>query len=173
MTTERPGANPGDASAVVDHETRASDDDHEALRSWLRLLTCTNLVEARLRNLLREHFESTLPRFDLMAQLDREPEGMKMGELSRRLMVSGGNVTGLTDALVAEGYVERREDPRDRRAYSVRLTAAGRRAFRHMAKAHEAWVIALFGGLDQHEKTQFLELLDRLKNHVNQLDLGR
>lgn len=155
---------------VIDHETRARDDDHEALRVWLRLLTCTNTVESRLRNLLRTGFDSTLPRFDMMAQLDRNPDGLKMRELSRRLMVTGGNVTGLTDKLVEEGLVERRDDPRDRRAYSVHLTPAGKRAFRQMAKAHEGWVIELFSGLDHHEKTQLLELLNRLKRHLAQVD---
>ena len=107
----------------VDAETRATDDDHQALRLWLRLLACTNLIEAPLRQRLREQFESSLPRFDLMAQLDRHPQGLKMRELSRRLMVTGGNITGLTDRLVAESLVERRDDPSDRRAYTVALTA--------------------------------------------------
>ncbi|MCB1898584.1 MarR family winged helix-turn-helix transcriptional regulator [Cognatazoarcus halotolerans] len=157
---------------AIDQETRAREDDHEALRVWLRLLTCTNLVESRLRNLLRGGFDCTLPRFDLMAQLDRNPKGLKMRELSRRLMVTGGNVTGLTDKLVAEGLVERRDDPKDRRAYSVHLTTAGKRAFRQMAKEHEAWVIELLGGLDSKETHQLLELLNRLKSHVRELDLG-
>lgn len=157
---------------IVDHETRATDDDHEALRVWLRLLTCTNIVESRLRNQLRTGFDSTLPRFDLMAQLDRNPDGLKMRELSRRLMVTGGNVTGLTDKLVEEGLVERRDDPRDRRAYSVHLTPAGKRAFRDMAQSHESWVIELFSGLDHAEKMQLLELLNRLKRHLTQLESG-
>ncbi len=80
------------------------------------------LIEQRVRARLRERFAITLPRFDLMAQLERNPQGLKMGELSRRLMVTGGNVTGLTDQLVGEGLVERRPIPGDRRAYAVRLT---------------------------------------------------
>ena len=92
------------------------------------------LIEQRVRTRLRERFAITLPRFDLMAQLERNPQGLKMGELSRRLMVTGGNVTGLTDQLVAEGLVERRPIPGDRRAYAVRLTAKGKRAFDAMAR---------------------------------------
>jgi DNA-binding MarR family transcriptional regulator len=155
---------------IIDHETRATDDDHEALRVWLRLLTCTNIVEARLRTALRNGFESTLPRFDLMAQLDRNPEGLKMRELSRRLMVTGGNVTGLTDKLVEEGLVERRDDPRDRRAYTVHLTPAGKKLFRKMANSHEQWIIDLFAGLDHADKMQLLELLNRLKRHLVQME---
>jgi len=137
-----------------------------ALRLWLRLLACTNLVEAPLRKRLREQFRGSLPRFDLMAQLDRQPGGMKMRELSRRLMVTGGNVTGLTDRLVAEGLVERHEDPVDRRACTVQLTMEGRRQFRAMARAHEAWVAELFGGLSAAQQKQLFELLGKLKPSI-------
>ena len=150
----------------IDSETRASAEDHMALRLWLRLLACTNLVEAPLRKRLREQFRGSLPRFDLMAQLDRQPGGMKMRELSRRLMVTGGNVTGLTDRLVAEGLVERHEDPVDRRACTVQLTMEGRRQFRAMARAHEAWVAELFGGLSAAQQKQLFELLGKLKPSI-------
>ncbi len=148
---------------AVDSETRATVDDHQALRLWLRLLACTNLIEAPLRQRLREQFDGSLPRFDLMAQLDRHPGGLKMRELSRRLMVTGGNVTGLTDRLVAEGLVERREDPKDRRAFTVALTADGKRQFRTMARAHEGWVVELFGGLSPAQQAQLFDLLGQLK----------
>lgn len=154
--------------STVDHETRVTEDDHEALRVWLRVLACTNIIEADLRTRLRQGFDCTLPRFDLMAQLDRHPKGLKMRELSRRLMVTGGNVTGLTDKLVQEGLVERREDPRDRRVYTVMLTPAGKRQFKKMAESHEQWVIELFDGLDGDEKHQLFELLGKLKQHLLQ-----
>ncbi len=148
---------------TADSESRARAGDPSALRLWLRLLACTNRVEAPLRRRLREQVDGSLPRFDLMAQLEREPAGMKMRELSQRLMVTGGNVTGLTDRLVAEGLVERRDDPHDRRACTVALTAEGRRQFRTMARAHEAWVEELFAGLDAAEQAQLFDLLGRLK----------
>lgn len=152
------------APAGPDSETRATADDHMALRLWLRLLACTNLIEAPLRTRLRTQFDGSLPRFDLMAQLDRAPDGLKMRELSRRLMVTGGNVTGLTDKLVAEGLVERREDPNDRRAYTVRLTPEGKRQFRAMARAHEGWVVELLGGLSAQQQATLFELLGELKH---------
>ena len=96
--------------------------DHRALRIWLRLLTCTQLIERAVRSRLRERFGTTLPRFDLMAQLERHPEGLKMNELSRLLMVTGGNVTAIVDQLEKEGLVERLDEPADRRAFRVRLT---------------------------------------------------
>jgi DNA-binding MarR family transcriptional regulator len=148
----------------VDVESRTTTDDHLALRLWLRLLSCTNLVEAPLRKRLREQFDgASLPRFDLMAQLERHPEGLKMRELSRRLMVTGGNVTGLTDKLVAEGLVARRDDPLDGRAWTVQLTPEGRRQFKAMARAHEAWVVELLGRLTPQKQAQLYELLGELK----------
>ncbi len=155
-----------DGPRPVDSETRASADDHQALRLWLRLLACTNRIEAPLRTRLRAQFGGSLPRFDLMAQLDRQPGGMKMRELSRRLMVTGGNVTGLTDRLVAEGLVDKRSDSADGRAVTVQLTPEGRRQFRAMAKAHEAWVVELLGGLNPAQQTQLFDLLGRLKLSV-------
>lgn len=152
--------------APADSETRAHAGDHMALRLWLRLLACTNLVEGPLRKRLREQFQGSLPRFDLMAQLDRQAGGMKMRELSRRLMVTGGNVTGLTDRLVAEGLVERRDDPSDRRAWAVQLTPEGRRQFRAMARAHEAWVMDLLSGLTAAQQAQLFDLLGRLKQSL-------
>lgn len=151
----------------ADHETRVTEDHHQSLRLWLRMLACTNLIETQIRSRLRTHFQITLPRFDLMAQLERNPEGLKMGELSRRMMVTGGNVTGITDQLVAEGLVVREDNPRDRRAYIVKLTKEGRRVFRQMAEAHEQWILDLFEGLSDKEKHQLYSLLATLKHHVS------
>ena len=120
----------------MDMEARGHSEHPEALRLWLRMLTCTQLVEKQVRTQLREQFDTTLPRFDLMAQLERSPEGLKMNELSRRMMVTGGNVTGITDQLVTEGLVERVDVEGDRRAYRVRLTSRGRKLFDEMATEH-------------------------------------
>ena len=153
-------------AVALDHETRAHGDDHEALRLWLRLLTCTNLIETAIRADLRRDFDVTLPRFDLMAQLYRHPDGLKMGELSQRLMVTGGNVTGIADQLAKEGLVTREPDPADRRAWRINLTAAGRKAFAQMAALHEQWVIDLMRGLSDGERAQLHGLLGRLKSTI-------
>jgi DNA-binding MarR family transcriptional regulator len=152
-----------DALEESDLETRVSDDHHQALKLWLRLLACTNKIENEIRGRLRSKFDTTLPRFDLMAQLERNPAGLKMNELSQRLMVTGGNVTGITDQLEKEGLVVRASDPSDRRAYTVKLTPAGRWVFAKMAAVHEQWVIELFGGLNTAEKDQIYRLLAKLK----------
>ncbi|HEX7249468.1 MAG TPA: MarR family transcriptional regulator [Burkholderiales bacterium] len=147
-----------------DRETIARSDDHRALRIWLRLLTCTQLIERRVRTRLREDFATTLPRFDLMAQLERHPEGLKMGELSRLLMVTGGNVTAIVDQLEKEGLVERLDEPDDRRAFRIRLTRAGDKAFAEMARAHEGWVVEMLEGLSRKEHEELLKLLAKVKS---------
>ena len=166
MRATKPAARAARAAARVDLETRLTDEHHQALKLWLRLLSCTHLVEANIRSRLRAEFGITLARFDLMAQLERNPAGLKMSELSRRLMVSGGNVTGLTDQLENEGLVARADAPEDRRAYTVKLTPAGRALFGRMAAAHERWVIGLFSVLTSNEKAQVQRRLAKLKLHV-------
>ena len=149
----------------MDMEAQSHSSHPQALRLWLRLLTCTQLVEKRVRHNLREQFDTTLPRFDLMAQLQRNPDGLKMNELSRRMMVTGGNVTGITDQLVAEGLVERLDVEGDRRAYRVRLTAQGRKLFADMAKQHEGWIVSSFNVLSAKEVDTLYELLGKVKAH--------
>ena len=156
-------------SDTLDAETVAAErpaDHKDELRLWLRLLTCTNMVESMVRARLRARFGVTLPRFDLMAQLYKAGDGMILGDLSRRMMVSNGNVTGLVDRLVADGQVEREAHPRDRRATVVRLTPAGRRAFAAMAAEHEAWVAEAFAGLQPGDTAALMSGLARLKASV-------
>ena len=143
----------------------------EALRLWLRLLTCTQLIEKQVRSHLRAQFDTTLPRFDLMAQLERAPDGMKMKELSRRMMVTSGNITGITDQLVAEGLVERMDVEGDRRAYRVRLTPRGRSLFGDMARQHEDWIVAAFEGLSPPEVEALHLLLGKVKAHYKDIPL--
>ena len=149
-----------------DSETRASSAHAPALRLWLRMVACTHLIEGQVRSRLRSQFGITMPRFDLMSQLERAPEGLKMGELSKRMMVTGGNVTGITDQLVAEGLVVREDNPRDRRAYIVKLTPEGRKTFKRMAEGHDKWIVDLLGGLGEKERQQLYGLLATLKTHA-------
>lgn len=138
----------------------------EALRLWLRMLTCTQLVEKKVRTQLRERFDTTLPRFDLMAQLERAPEGLKMKDLSRRMMVTSGNVTGITDQLVAEGLVERVDVQGDRRVFLVRLTQRGRTQFADMARQHEQWIVEAFAALGERDIATLYRLLGKVKEHT-------
>jgi DNA-binding MarR family transcriptional regulator len=154
------------ATLPLDAETKAAErphDHHDELRLWLRLLTCATLIEGEVRRRLRESFDVTLPRFDLMAQLDKTPDGMTLGELSSRMMVSNGNVTGLVERLVTDGLIARKPAPNDRRAQIVRLTPAGRRAFRAMARAHEGWISEIFADLRPSEVSALMGLLAKAK----------
>ena len=150
---------------LADAETRVRDDHHASLRLWLRMLACTSQIETRVRQRLQERFATTLPRFDLMAQLERHPEGLKMNELSRLLMVTGGNVTAIVDQLEHEGLVER-QSAEDKRAWRIGLTAAGKKAFAEMAGEHEEWVVGLLEGLSRREQDELLRLLARVKEQA-------
>ena len=155
-----------EGAPALDQESRVSAGDHTALKLWLRLLTCTNLVEGTIRQRLRASFDCTLPRFDLLAQLERHPEGLRMSELSQRLMVTSGNVTGLADQLEAEGLIRREPVADDRRAIRIRLTPAGRKRFAEMASEHEAWVVSTMGSLTRAEQQQLHALLGKLKESM-------
>jgi DNA-binding MarR family transcriptional regulator len=145
------------------HEARAGSGDHAALKLWLRLLACATQIESEIRRRLRAQFGVTLARFDYMAQLYRYNDGLKMRELSRYLMVTGGNVTGLTDDLERDGLVAREASPSDRRAWILRLTPKGRRSFEAMAQAHERWILELLGGLDERTVQQLYTQLGALR----------
>ncbi len=135
------------------------------LRLWLRMLSCANRVSNEIRARLRAEFDVTLPRFDLLAQLDREPDGLRLGELSRRLMVTNGNITGLVGRLAAEGLIRRTTDA-DRRAAVVRLTPRGKTAFRKMAQAHDTWLKEMFADIDKPTRAALMEGLAQVKGSV-------
>jgi DNA-binding MarR family transcriptional regulator len=146
-----------DCINMLDSETKAVEtpEDHaEELRLWLRLLTCTTLIEGEVRGRLRQRFDVTLPRFDLMAQLDKAPDGMTLSDVSKRMMVSNGNVTGLVD---------RRTSETDRRVQDIRLTKLGRAEFRRMAAEHETWIADLFADLTPKDVRELMRLLAKTK----------
>jgi DNA-binding MarR family transcriptional regulator len=155
-----------DRTIPLDAETKVTERPHDhkdELRLWLRLFTCKEVIETEVRRRLRDSFDVTLPRFDLMAQLDRTPKGMTLGELSRRMMVSNGNVTGLVDRLVEQGLINRRPSPRDRRAQIVSLTAAGRKFFRAMARTNGDWIGEIFADLSADDIDALMHLLGKTK----------
>ncbi|EED36307.1 MarR-family transcriptional regulator [Luminiphilus syltensis NOR5-1B] len=158
--------------ATLDHESRIAADDHQSIRLWLRLLTCTNLIEKRLRSRLREEFDTTLPRFDFLAQLERASDGLTMGELSARMMVSGGSVSGLATQLESEGLISREPVPENRRTFCVRLTRQGKRRFSEMATQHELWVMEMLGCLNASEVDDLMASLKRLKSCITATEQG-
>lgn len=172
-------ATPGDAAQPADFERvrvldeqriglegRLAQDDPLDVKLWLRLLSCSTQIEQAIRACLREQFATTLPRFDYLAQLQRHPQGLRMNALSRYLMVTGGNVTGLTDQLVAEGWVARADHPGDRRSTLVSLTPLGLQQFNRMAQQHERWLNDWLAGFASEHKASLYELLGRLRVHL-------
>lgn len=137
----------------------------EKLRLWIRLLRASRSIEAELRDRLSKEFDTTLPRFDVMAALYRTPDGMLMSDLSRFLLVSNGNVTGIVDRLVSEGLVQRSRRNGDRRTSIVQLTRAGKDTFRAMAAAHERWVGELLAGVTKSDARQLTSMLKAFRSN--------
>jgi DNA-binding MarR family transcriptional regulator len=165
----------GQSPPLLDAETAGTEVGHahqDELRLWLRLLTCTNMIEGQIRSRLRAEYDVTLPRFDLMAQLYRASDGMMMSEVSKRMMVSSGNVTLIVEHLVASGDVERQTSAHDRRAQLIRLTDAGRANFRRLAAAHETWIANMFDGLNRKDIDNLMKLLAKTKASL-QADLSQ
>ncbi|TDK47455.1 MarR family winged helix-turn-helix transcriptional regulator [Antarcticimicrobium luteum] len=140
------------------------------LRLWLKLLKASNLIEDQIRRRLREDFQTTLPRFDVMSALARSPEGLKMSQISDMLRVSNGNVTGIVDRLTDEGLALRVAVPGDRRASQVRLTAKGKRTFAEQAAAHETWIDDMLDRLDADDVEGMIRRLDYLNDTLEEND---
>ena len=158
---------PDDFSAIpLDRETTLAKAEKLQIRVWLRLLTCTQLIERRIRAQFRRDFDTTLPRFDVLSQLDSAGNALTMGELSSRLMVTSGNVTGLVDSMQKDGLVARAAHPADRRSTVIRMTPAGQELFAMMVPVHRSWIDEMTEGLSRSEMRQLLELLGKLKQSV-------
>jgi DNA-binding MarR family transcriptional regulator len=142
------------------------DGKKQELRVWLRMLSTTKLISQEIRRRLRAEFGATLPQFDLLAQLYREPEGLRLGEISKRTMVTNGNITGLVERLEADGLLVRETPGDDRRVTVARLTEAGQRAFAEMARAHELWIHELMADIDQSAVSALIGSIDQLQRSV-------
>jgi DNA-binding MarR family transcriptional regulator len=157
---------------VVSAPLRVRKPDAESkarLRLWIRLLRASRLIESAARERLKSQFNATLPRFDVMAALYRQPDGMLMSEISRFLMVSNGNVTGIVDRLVSDGFVVRAQRNGDRRTSFISLTRKGRAVFAEMAAAHEKWVDELLGSVSARDADQ---LSAKLKSFRSEWESG-
>ena len=149
-----------------DLESRAREDDHNALRLWLKLLSTSQLIENNIRELLRVEFDVTLPRFDLMAQLHRHPEGVSMSSLAEMMMVSGGNVTSIVKQLEKEELVKRTAQKQDNRSFIVTLSAKGLDLLEKMMPAHEAWIASMMSDLEMEEIQSLMANLNKIKNRI-------
>lgn len=146
-------------------------DRSASVRLWLRLLSCTMVIEKQIRRGLSDNFDTTLPRFDVLAALDRHPEGMTMGALSSSLLVSNGNVTALVQKLISDGHVSLDPSPADRRASVASLTASGKRYFASLARSHHRWIEAMMSDLSANQREMLYDLLGALKVSIAHADL--
>lgn len=158
--------------AIADREAAATRDRKLQLRLWLRMLTCTHMIETEIRSRLRVEFKTTLARFDVLAQLDAAAGKLTMGELSARLMVTNGNVTGLVTGMAREGLVSRQPHPTDGRSALIALTPAGEAFFREMAPVHENWIDELMQGLPRADMVRLMDMLGTLKRSVARSPTG-
>lgn len=159
-------------AAELEKDAHGHTGGKQELRVWLRMLSTTKLVSQEIRRRLRAEFGATLPQFDLLAQLDREPEGLRLGEISKRTMVTNGNITGLVERLEADGLVSRETPGDDRRVTVARLTDEGRRVFAEMAAVHETWVRELMADIDHGTLSVLAHNVDQLhrsvRNHLSE-----
>lgn len=150
----------------IDAETKIADapnDHRDQLRLWLRLFSVTRLMENEVRRRLQSEFDVTFPRFDILSQIYRVPDGLNLGELSRRLMVSPGNITSVIKRLIDDGFIVRTHNPNDRRENIVQMTPLGQVKFTEMAAANEAWIGNLTAGLSPADVKALLALLQKTK----------
>jgi DNA-binding MarR family transcriptional regulator len=142
-----------------------------SLRLWLRLLSCSMIMEKRIRARLDEEFGSTLPRFDVLSALERHPEGLTMGQISDYIMVSNGNVTAVVNRLLDDQWLLRTTDKSDRRVVTVRLTRKGRQAFLRMASQHEQWIDHMFQGLTDQRIEELMSALSDMRASIESHDI--
>jgi DNA-binding MarR family transcriptional regulator len=158
---------------IVERRLEQIPHEKEGLRLWLRILACSQMVEQEIRTMLREKFDMTLPRFELLGALDRVADGLTMGELSQWLMVSKGNVTGVAERLSEDGLVKRQPTPTDRRSFVVTLTVKGRKLFREMEEEYEGLLDKLFEDVSVDDSDLFAGILARIKEAVEELRAER
>lgn len=154
---------------IVEKKLQQIPNEKEGLRLWLRIVSCSQMVEMEIRTMLREKFDMTLPRFELLSALDRVAEGLTMGELSRWLMVSKGNVTGVAERLSEDGLIKREPTPTDRRSFVVTLTPEGKALYKEMEEEYESLLEHLFAEVSLDDSDLFTGVLAKVKDAVEEL----
>ena len=154
---------------IVEQKLQHIPREKEGLRLWLRIVSCSQMVEQEVRNMLREKFDTTLPRFELLSALDRVPDGLSMGELSSWLMVTKGNVTGIAERLSEDGFIKRNPTPTDRRSFCVTLTPKGKKLHKEIEQEYETLLDKLFAGVSLDDSDMFTGVLAKVKEVVEDL----
>lgn len=157
---------------IVEQKLQHIPREKEGLRLWLRIVSLTQMVELQIRALLREKFDSTLPRFELLSALDRVPDGLTMGELSQWLMVTKGNVTGIAERLSEDGFIKRHPTPTDRRSFCVTLTPKGKKLYKEMEAAYEDLLDKMFSEVSLDDSDMFTGVLAKVRDSIEELGEG-
>ena len=139
----------------------------ESIRTWLRLLSCENMIEQYIRSKFRENFKVTLPQFDALSELEHASDKLTMSQLSKELVVSNGNITGVIDRLEKSGLVKRTRPDHDGRIQFIELTETGAREFKHMARHHERWLEELFAEVPVTDLSGLQNSLLRMRESVS------
>ncbi|MBT7951538.1 MAG: MarR family transcriptional regulator [Gammaproteobacteria bacterium] len=154
---------------IVEQKLQHIPREKEGLRLWLRIVSCSQMVEQEVRSMLRDKYDSTLPRFELLSALDRVPDGLSMGELSGWLMVTKGNVTGIAERLSEDGFIKRNPTPTDRRSFCVTLTPKGKKIYKEMEEDYESLLDKLFTDVSLDDSDTFTGVLAKVKEVVEEL----
>ena len=154
---------------IVEQKLQHIPREKEGLRLWLRIVSCSQMVEQEIRIMLRDKFDTTLPRFELLSALDRVPDGLSMGELSSWLMVTKGNVTGIAERLSEDGLIKRNPTPTDRRSFCVTLTPKGKKSYKEMEEQYESLLDKLFSGVSLDDSDMFTGVLAKVKEEVEDI----
>ena len=152
----------------IESDDNTSSRSKQSLRLWLRLFSCQALVEDKIRALLRDNYGITLPQFDVLAELEHAGRALTMTELSKYLVVSNGNITGVVDRLEREDYLTRIRSDEDRRVQYIELTSQGKKRFKKIAIDHEKWVSDIFADLSQDQISELISLLKTTKDSIKQ-----
>jgi len=153
-------------SSRIESSTSSKTRSKQTLRLWLRLFSCQSMIEDRIRTLLRNQHGITLPQFDVLAELENVDRSLTMTELSKLLVVSNGNITGVIDRLERDQFLTRIRSEKDRRVQHIRLTSQGKARFLKIAAEHEQWVAQLLSDINPKEVDQMIELLKNTKESI-------
>ncbi|GKQ49696.1 MarR family winged helix-turn-helix transcriptional regulator [Bradyrhizobium sp. Ce-3] len=135
-------------------------------RLWLQLLSLHGELFASLNSMLSSEFGLSLAKFDVLAQLDRYRDGLALGQLSQNLKVSGGNVSGLVQRLLADDLISKQMSSEDRRSFIVRLTPKGEALFRKAADVHKRQLSERLENIPAQELETALSVLRSLSSKL-------
>jgi MarR family 2-MHQ and catechol resistance regulon transcriptional repressor len=139
-----------------------------ALGMWVKLVRATATFGKFSGDNIRS-FGLTEPQFGVLECLGHLGP-LTLGEISRKQLVSGGNITCVIDNLEKEGLVERQHSLKDRRTIVARLTSKGKKMFDDIFTQHARRIAEIAAVLNESEQQQLSILLKKLGTELQQRD---